>query len=185
MTMLPFQCPHCGGSFQITPELVGQPVACPHCSNAVFIPQIAIAATDPPATAVAQSRTEPPICASEPSAPPVSASPVESTFSPPPVLAPQQTCSPSERPQQDTLVTTRSKPATPARSFVISTIDGAQTVINEPTRIAVSGSKHRQLRDATTQEKESRRAIKNIVIFTLCAVLLGVVLWWLLNHQLV
>jgi hypothetical protein len=66
--------------------------------------------------------------------------------------------------------------------FVIPTIEGGQAVISEPKKVAVSGAKRRQLRDLTSAEKESRRMIKNLIIFGICAGLLGGLLWWLLNH---
>ncbi len=45
-------CPHCGGSMQIAPELRGKAVACPHCKQALSVPlPVAVPAMPPPVQA--------------------------------------------------------------------------------------------------------------------------------------
>ena len=66
-------------------------------------------------------------------------------------------------------------------TFAIPTADGGQVVIREPQKVAVSGSKQRRLRELSPSEKATRRSIKNAIVFSVFAVLLGCTFWWLLQ----
>lgn len=67
------------------------------------------------------------------------------------------------------------------KMFVIPTIDGGQAVISEPVKTAISGGRRRALRERTSSEKELRRTIKNLIVFALCATLLGALAWWFIR----
>jgi len=63
----------------------------------------------------------------------------------------------------------------PDGSVLITTGDGEQIALKEPTRKVVSSEGEvRELRTLTPEEKARRRLIRNIVVFGFCAlVLLG------------
>jgi hypothetical protein len=177
ITMIPFQCPHCAGMFQISADLAGQAVACPHCNGGVLIPEMSAPAGPPENFAPGSPEMASPVQPTVASTPPLNI-PASNT-EPPPLTAfvpPTATSgSPQFAPEPVNEV-----PA--ERMFVIPTIDGGQAVIRKPTKVAVSGGKQRRLRDLSYEEKSTRRVIKNWIIFGSCAVLLGGLLWWLLNR---
>jgi hypothetical protein len=70
----------------------------------------------------------------------------------------------------------------PERMFVIPTIEGGQAVIRDPAKVAVSGSRRRELPERSSQQRSAGRFTKNLIVYGLCAVVLLAVLWWLLAH---
>lgn len=199
--MNPFQCPVCSGFFQVMPILGGQAVACPHCSAGILIPEMS-----PPADSSSFSAPESPLITEMapefqaiPIQPPLPQSPIApppnptSGLEPPPLAAsviplpkdPQRASSMpiSSHPKYDPRQIPTPVAADPnlQRLFVVPTIGGGQTVVREPTGVVVSGSKPRQLRELSSEEKSTGRWIKNLVVSGLCAVLLMVLLSWLLK----
>lgn len=208
--MQPFQCPHCGGAFQIPPNLAGQAVACPHCNGGVFIPETASQVAPPP---IPQAAPPPVVQAASPPLdpwqPPVPRSPahppISETAPAPPIAAPPkfEQRNPGRRssaldqfepPQRSSPLITPSaalpspNPRTPVeaesqpqRQFVIPTIDGGQTTILEPIKTVTSGRKSRRLAELTSEQKSLRRRIKNVIVAGCCAAILMFLMWWLLN----
>lgn len=199
----PFQCPHCGGVFQIPPDLAGQAVACPHCNGGVLIPETAsTTAPNIPQAPVPSAAAEPPQSidpwqppSSQPPMPAPSFAPTlgrtsEIPVSEPPVVMRPEPVEPPPMVVQSTNVspvTTLSAmlPNEPQsvsrREFVIPTIDGGQATIREPVKTVTAGRKQRQLRDMNSQEKATRRWIKNVVVASFCAGSLTFLMWWLLS----
>lgn len=202
--MLPFQCPLCSGMFQVSESSMGQAVACPHCRGGVLIPDGVppkwVSTPSPPESQPAGTPLvplpspppplPPPIAAPPILSPSVSAPPIYPPTKPaPPMFAPASAPHPSSYlpPQLPSSVTGKSdEPPTAVDSaptpqhFVIPTVDGGQAVIREPTRVAVSGTQRRSLRSMTAEERATHRWIKNCVVFSVCAVLLMALFWWLL-----
>ena len=178
-----FQCPHCAGMFQVLPNVSGQAVACPHCNAGVLIPEMSA-----PGTLALFSQSEaPPISTPTPGSPewmqPRTPAPPSQTEPSPSISEPPLVSTPTPLPGASALPLTNAAPIepSPVREFVIPTLDGGQTVIQDTGKMAVSGAKRRRLRNLTSEEKSTRRWIKNVIVAGSCGIVLVVLLWWLLR----
>ena len=153
--MYTFQCPHCGGGFQIGPNHAARAVACPHCNGAVFVPEMPGLSAEPP----------------------VMAAPPQTTPSIPAVLRPVEPSSPSL--QKLPAQASESSAGAGAESGVAPPA-GVPTSISDTARPA-NATVPRSIRDSSSADKTTRRDIKNVIVFSVCSVILAAVLWWLLR----
>jgi DNA-directed RNA polymerase subunit RPC12/RpoP len=164
MNALQLTCPHCGGLFQIEYSAEGQEYACPHCAarvTAVVEPPPAASSAEPPVA-------EPPIAMGQETHaldswmdPPVLAAPV----SEPPVL--------SEPTAAEAPVLEPAPP--PVGAAAQETEENPTAVVPAADTSARSDLQHKELRELS-KDRESRRFLKNLIVWTFCTIVLLLIL---------
>jgi hypothetical protein len=72
--------------------------------------------------------------------------------------------------------TPKSEPAQPRDSIRIRGEDGSYVTLTEPKKVVGEGDKQRALRTLTPEEKARARFVKNILVWSFCAILLAIAL---------
>ena len=202
-SVVKIHCPRCSSSFRIKRELSGKKVICPKCKGKVKVPDLDLAlGTEKQAVTAKQEGAEIGEAAVKVAAATKSANtsskkqqskvPEVSLDS---LLPPSVNGEVGVEPKPEVplpqvvsaTVATSSKPASSAPSIAVldevkaSADPKAIPSLHEPVRTVSSGGKQRQIQQRSNHDRARRRFRKNLIMWTLCAIVMIVAMIVLMN----
>jgi DNA-directed RNA polymerase subunit RPC12/RpoP len=185
-----FACPVCLQAFAALASMGGQQVLCPHCGSTIAVPHGPSEApiTAPPMSQPALPMLQPaPSSVERPHQPrrdprvlwpgpgPLNPLPPSSVAAAPPALSPAPRSTPVEnRPAAKLPSVNRPIPAPAVEAAVEDSPTGVEPKIREPAQPAATTATGEPVRKLSPQERARYRLIKNAIVLTFCAVVLGI-----------
>lgn len=167
MTLSQFNCPHCGGPFQVDTSLHSLQVACPHCRQPVAF------ANESPVSVRSfseHSNSEPPVAE-------------------PPLLEPPPT-EPriAEAPISPATSPTRKRVNTQPRSHSSADLLPPGTVVSPQKVVPQPAEEHEAITDVfrsrqlMADDRATRKFVKNMIVWVCCAIVLVSILAYFLKQ---